>query len=342
MLLSTFPEDGTPLVILGDFNIHLDKPQAADFHTLLAFFDLKRVLTTATHKSGNQLDLIYTRHCSTDHVLVTPLHTSDHFLLTLNRNMIPDTSNTPPHVTWLSVILREHRSKLRAAERVWRKSQNPTYLLTYLHLLPTDLSANVSTAKRTYYHDKINNSPNSRMLFKTFSSILCPPPPPPSSTQTADDFGTFFINKITNLTAQFFTPQSVKHILPANINSFTYFSPLSEAETSKLILFSHPTTCPLDPIPSHLLQAISPAVVPALTHIVNISLYTGIFPSAFKQARITPLLKKPTLNPTLLGNHRPVSPLPFNAKTLERVVFNQVTAFLTQNNLLDSNQSVIK
>ncbi len=58
LLLSTFSEDCTPLVILGDFNIHLDKPQAADFHTLLASFDLKRVLTTATHKSGNQLDLI--------------------------------------------------------------------------------------------------------------------------------------------------------------------------------------------------------------------------------------------------------------------------------------------
>ncbi len=177
------------------------------------------------------------------------------------------------------------------------------------------------------------------MLFKTFFSLLCPPPPPPSSTLTADDFGTFFINKTTNLTAQFSTPQSVKHILPANINSFTYFSPLSEAEISKLILSSHPTTCPLDPIPSHLLQAISPAVVPALTHIVNTSLHTGIFPSAFKLAHITPLLKKPTLNPTLLGNYRPVSLLPFIAKTLERVVFNQVTAFLTQNNLLDSNQS---
>ncbi len=45
LLLSTFPEDGTLLVILGDFNIHLDKPQAADFHTLLASFDLKRLLT---------------------------------------------------------------------------------------------------------------------------------------------------------------------------------------------------------------------------------------------------------------------------------------------------------
>ncbi len=223
------------------------------------------------------------------------------------------------------------------AERVWCKSQNPTDLNIYRSLL-SDFSANVSTAKRTYYHDKINNSPNSRMLFKTFSSLLCPPPAS-SSTLTAVDFATLFINKITNLTAQYSTPQSAKHILPANIHSFTSFSPLSEAEISKLILSSHPTTCLLDPIPSHLLQAISPAVVPALTHIVNTSLHTGIFPSAFKQARITQLLKKPTLNPILLGNYRPVSLLPFIAKTLERVVLNQVTAFLTQNNLLDSNQS---
>ncbi len=217
LCISTFKA----LVIFGDFNIHLDKPQAADFlfasssfclfFTLIASFDLKRVLTTATHKSGNQLDLIYTRHCSTDHVLVTPLHTSDHFLLTLNLNMILDTSHTPPHVPfrhnlrslspsrlsamvssslpplkqlsylddnsatdtfcsscfdtfcpltsrparttpsapWLSVVLREHRSKLRAAERVWHKSQNPTDLNFYRSLLSV-FSANVSTAKRTY------------------------------------------------------------------------------------------------------------------------------------------------------------------------------------------------
>ncbi len=68
-----------------------------------------------------------------------------------------------------------------------------------------------------------------------------------------------------------------------------------------------------------LLQAISPVVVPALTHIVNTSLHTGIFPSAFKQACITPILKKPTLNPTILGNYRPVSLLPFIAKTLNEL-----------------------
>ncbi len=55
-------------------------------------------------------------------------------------------------------------------------------------------------------------------------------------TLTANDFATFFIDQIKTISAQFSTLQSVKHILPANINSFTYFSPLSGAELSKLIL----------------------------------------------------------------------------------------------------------
>ncbi len=59
----------------------------------------------------------------------------------------------------------------------------------------------------------------------------------------------------------------------------------------------------------------------------------------FKQARVTPLLKKPTLNTSLLENYRPVSLLPFIAKTLEQVVFNQVSLFLSHNNKLDAKQS---
>ncbi len=54
--------------------------------------------------------------------------------------------------------------------------------------------------------------------------------------------------------------------------------PSLRSEVSKLLLSSHPTTCLLDPIPSHLLQAISSTLLPALTHIINTSLLTGIFP----------------------------------------------------------------
>ncbi len=150
-------------------------------------------------------------------------------------------------------------------------------------------------------------------------SLLCPPPLPPTASITADDFVTYFTDKTKTISNQLSSPhtqnlQPTTSIVQTPIHSFC---PLTEAEVSKLLLSSHPTTCPLDPIPSHLLQAISPALLPALTHIINTSLLTGIFPTAFKQARVTPLLKKTTLNTSLLENYRPISLLPFIAKTLE-------------------------
>ncbi len=89
---------GTPLLVFGDFNNHLDKPYATDFHSLLASFDLKRLTTTSTHKSGNQLDLIYTRNCTADNILVQPLHISDHFFITF---ILHFATRSPSHLSYL-------------------------------------------------------------------------------------------------------------------------------------------------------------------------------------------------------------------------------------------------
>ncbi len=156
-------------------------------------------------------------------------------------------------------------------------------------LFLSSFSAEVHTAKSSHFHNKINNAPDMRNLFRTFNSLLCPPSPPPTTSITADDFATFFTIKTKTISSQF-SPPLTQDPQPTRSTAQTpifSFCPLTEAEVSKLLLSSHPTTCPLDPIPSHLLQAISPTLLPALTHIINTSLLTGIFPTAFKQARVT-------------------------------------------------------
>ena len=75
---------------------------------------------------------------------------------------------------------------------------------------------------------------------------------------------------------------------------------------------------------------------------INASLTSGTFPTTLKQARVTPLLKKPSLPPTQVENYRPVSFLLFLSKTIERAVFKQVTDYLSLNNLLYPNQPGFK
>ncbi len=100
-------------------------------------------------------------------------------------------ARTAPSNPWLSDVLREHRTRLRAAERKWRKSDEPSDLSMYQSFL-SSFSAEVHTAKSSHFHNKINNAPDMRNLFRTFNYLLCPPPPPPTTSITADDFATFF------------------------------------------------------------------------------------------------------------------------------------------------------
>ncbi|KAK3524687.1 hypothetical protein QTP86_000656 [Hemibagrus guttatus] len=60
------------------------------------------------------------------------------------------------------------------------------------------------------------------------------------------------------------------------------------------------------------------------------------------EARVIPILKKPALDPSDINNYRPVSLLSFLSKILERVVCNQLSDYLMQNNLHDPNQSSFK
>ncbi len=91
---------------------------------------------------------------------------------------------------------------------------------------------------------------------------------------------------------------------------------------------------PLTPSPSNL----SRTLTSTHTHHQHISPHRHL-PHCIQAGSGYPTAKKPTLNTSLLENYRPVSLLPFIAKTLERVVFNQVSLFISQNNKLDTKQS---
>ncbi|KAK3544416.1 hypothetical protein QTP86_011167 [Hemibagrus guttatus] len=54
-----------------------------------------------------------------------------------------------------------------------------------------------------------------------------------------------------------------------------------------------------------MLQAISPDLLPFITTVINGSLTSGHVPTAFKKARVIPILKKPALDPSDISNYRP-------------------------------------
>ena len=70
---------------------------------------------------------------------------------------------------------------------------------------------------------------------------------------------------------------------------------------------------------------------------MNVSFATRKFPDALKDAIISPIIKKQTLDPNILKNFRPVSNIKIVAKIAEMAGSSRLTEHLSQNNLTGGN-----
>lgn len=121
-----------------------------------------------------------------------------------------------------------------------------------------------------------------------------------------------------------------------------YFEATSAAELKDLLKRITVKTCTLDPLPRMLLGKTLDTLIPSFVKIINRSFELGIFPENMKQAIITPLIKKPSLDRNILKNYRPVSNLSFLSKLLERIAALRLHHHFCVNNLYTKNQSAYR
>jgi hypothetical protein len=75
---------------------------------------------------------------------------------------------------------------------------------------------------------------------------------------------------------------------------------------------------------------------------INSSIVESEFPTTWKSAIVTPLLKKPTADPEDRTNYRPVSNLSYISKITEKTILQQIDDHLTSNSLHQPNQSAYR
>ena len=92
-----------------------------------------------------------------------------------------------------------------------------------------------------------------------------------------------------------------------------------------------------DGLSARLLKIAAPAIAPSLTRVINTCISRGIFPTVWKEAKVTPLHKAESKSDR--NNYRPISVLPVLSKIFERHLHNSLSEFLRSNNLLYYRQS---
>ena len=118
-------------------------------------------------------------------------------------------------------------------------------------------------------------------------------------------------NRNCDFKLQFLHPDKVRYII-------------SSIKSSK--------SCGVDDIDSFTIKLVGDELVPAITHIINLSISQCKFPDQWKLAKIIPLYKKNEVS--LAKNYRPVSLLCTISKILERAIADQMMRYLEMNNIL--------
>ena len=251
---------------------------------------------------------------------------------------------------WYTPALRAAKAACRKLERKWKSSKN-SFNLSLLRSATNAYHKSLLAAKRLYYSTLVTeNRQNPRQLWKTVNSILhrntikVNPSGVADGTSIAQSFASFFTDKITKLQSAIPFTLCSPHVPgpPSKPADLSCFHPATGDEITKIIKSASNKQCELDPIPTSLLKQCLPALATTITNIVNLSLSSGQFPSVFKQSLVTPLVKKPSLDPNSLSNYRPISNLSFISKVAERVVNERLQQHLAHNLLFNTFQSAYK
>ena len=256
------------------------------------------------------------------------------------------------YAAWLSSDTKKLLKVRNEAHEKAMKTKHQDDWRNYKNLRNT-ATAKMKLEKRAWEKHKLDNSEqNSSILWKNVKGWLnwgkSGPPTQlfhegkvvNSPADIAGTMNSFFTNKVNKLRSTISPaitdPLAKLRESLLNRDCSLRFHAVSPDEVLKAIRkLKNSKATGVDHIDTRIVKLVAEDILPALTHIINLSITKSEFPCSWKHAKVIPLLKKgDTLNPK---NYRPVALLPIFSKVLERIVFNQMVKYLDENQLLNPN-----
>ena len=209
------------------------------------------------------------------------------------------------------------------------------------------------SAKRLYYEERLESTKtNIKTTWKILNEIINKktrknslPSVFIANNQNIDNplnianrFCDYFTNIGPNLANNIpASSQISSSYLTGNFVNSLFFQPVVQSEITEIISSLRSGTAGgYDNIPMQIVKDSVDLVSEPLTHIVNLSIQSGIVPDQMKIARVIPIFKSGADN--LFSNYRPISVLPVFSKILERVVYERLLNYLNEYNILLNNQ----
>ena len=255
---------------------------------------------------------------------------------------------------WVTTDLK---GKMNTRDQLLRKSRK-SKLYTDIDAYKSkrnEVNKLVRKAKLNYHKkllDESSNDPNRfwKAIKKLFPGKSTNPPPPTfkinetdttDSTLISNGFCSYFTNIISHLKTSAFKLRDCVWIQQKQTTSYTNktfkFRKVTAIQIDNLLnKLKRKKSTGLDGIPPSLLRDCSSVIAAPLSHIINLSMSTGVYPTDWKRSKIIPVYKSGSNNN--IENYRPISVIPAISKIAEKVIHSQLTNYLEENSLINDDQ----
>ena len=421
VVLNEVAAEPCPVLITGDLNVHIEKPNDPHTLTLLDLFSSYGFtcrVDVPTHDHGGILDVVFSRTDSpltalnisdpgvSDHCLITwslsqdcppPAYVSsfcrpwnrldpDRLQLELAESALCRPSacqisdadeladlyneciNTildrliPPRKVTIRPRLSDpwYDASCRKAKRVTRGFERRLRRLQCSSLTSSAHTAAITEARREWklsvlsYRSLLRHKReafwcskihalrhSSRELWLNFDKLMGRGRPPPSNLLTASELHQHFDRKIADVRAVT-AGAPPPTLTPAMTSAGFSFEKVTVASVTSAIRRLPSKSSTSDPLHTSFLKKCALTLAPFITRLFNVSLCSGAFPKSWKQALVTPILKKGCRDVCDPKSYRPISNLTVLSKLLEKMASSQIRKFLNSNDLVVPTQSAYR
>lgn len=222
------------------------------------------------------------------------------------------------------VIFKKYSQLYRHIIKLTQKAQNNHHIST---------SQNKSKAAWQVINKSKHSLPQEPILSiknnnRTFSDPL----------DIANEFNQYYIEVIeNNIKTKNNKPNNTFHLKDNPSSQSLFMLPVTCDDIIKIISsLKNTSTVGYDNISTKVIKEVKYIIAPLLTHIINLCISEGIFPTSLKKVIIKPLYKKDDRSD--LKNYRPIAKIPIFSKIIEKVIYNCIYAYFEKFKLFCNEQ----
>ena len=151
-----------------------------------------------------------------------------------------------------------------------------------------------------------------------------------SPAKLAEIMNNFFVSKIEKIRQNIPAPiedplKTLKYIMKNKDSKLTLKCVHPDTVKEIIMGLKNSKASGIDNIDTYIIKLIVDDILPAVTHIVNLSIQQAVFPSLYKKAKVIPLFKKG--DPLEPKNYRPVAILCILSTVIERAILLQIVEY---------------